>query len=162
MRRRTSTHRPAACSCSCCSPARPVSPCSAACSGCASSGSSGWPTRAIKTARRPKPIVGMTRFDPASFRDPSGRLFRHSGSLYRTCSVEALNAYTRARESGLLDQLEASGRLVPTTVVSAEAEGLSPADVGPHVLKQPELPVVSYSYEWSFSMLRDAARLTLD
>ena len=33
---------------------------------------------------------------------------------------------------------------------------------GRQILKQPELPLVSYSYEWSFSMLRDAARLTLD
>ena len=104
----------------------------------------------------------MTGFDPASFRDPSGRLFRHNGALYRTCSPEALTAYTRARESGLLDELESSGRLVTTSLVSADAEGLSPEELGPRLLKQPELPLVSYSYEWSFSMLRDAARLTLD
>ena len=103
----------------------------------------------------------MTGFDPASFRDPSGRLFRHAGALYRTCSSEALASYSRARESGLIDTLESSGQLVPTTLVSAEAEGLSPAQVGQQLLKQAELPLVSYSYEWSFSMLRDAARLTL-
>lgn len=103
----------------------------------------------------------MTEFDPASFRDPSGRLFRHAGALYRTCSPEALASFVRARESGLMGELETAGILVPTTLVDSAAEGLSPAEVGQQLLKQPELAMVSYSYEWSFSMLRDAARLTL-
>ena len=103
----------------------------------------------------------MTGFDPASFRDPSGRLFRHAGSLYRTCSPDALTAFTRARESGLIEALTTSGLLVPTSLVESGAEGLPSAEVGSHVLKQAELPLVSYSYEWSFSMLRDAALLTL-
>ena len=104
----------------------------------------------------------MTGFDPASFRDPSGRLFRHAGALYRTCSPQALASFARARESGLLSALESGGVLIPTTLVESAAEGLSSSEVGAHVLKQPELALVSYSYEWSFSMLRDAARLTLD
>ena len=51
----------------------------------------------------------MTGFDPASFRDPSGRLFRHAGALYRTCSPQALASFARARESGLLSALESAG-----------------------------------------------------
>jgi len=104
----------------------------------------------------------MTGFDPASFRDPSGRLFRHAGALYRTCSPQALASFTRARESALLSALESAGLLIATALVDSAAEGLLPAEVGPKVLKQSELSLVSYSYEWSFSMLRDAARLTLD
>src|SRR5262245_55269031 len=107
------------------------------------------------------PASQMTEFDPASFRDPSGRLFRHAGSVYRTCSPESLASFCQARDAGLIDALTAGGFLVPTSLVESAAEGLAPADVGTHLLKQAELPVVSYSYEWSFSMLRDAALSTL-
>jgi SAM-dependent methyltransferase len=103
----------------------------------------------------------MTQFDPASFRDPSGRLFRHSGAIYRTCSHDALNSFVQARDTGLIDTLTSAGLLVPSTLVDSANEGLDPAGVGEHVIRQAELPLVSYNYEWSFSMLRDAALVTL-
>ena len=103
----------------------------------------------------------MIGFDPASFRDPSGRLFRHDGAIFRTASPDALAGLNAARASGLLDDLERQGLFVPVTVVSAESAGLSPAEVGEHVIRQAQLPLVTYSYEWSFSMLRDAALVTL-
>jgi hypothetical protein len=110
----------------------------------------------------PASLAGrMIGFDPASFRDPSGRLFRHNGAIYRTCSTPALETLTRARDIGLIDTLVGAGLLVPSQLVHAEAEGLAPGDVGGMVVKQPQLPFVSYSYEWSFSMLRDAALTTL-
>lgn len=104
----------------------------------------------------------MIGFDPASFRDPSGRLFRHGDAIYRTCSPEALDTLKAAERAGLLRTLEERGLFLPVSLVSAAAEGLSPAEVGDTIVRQPALPVVSYSYEWSFSMLRDAARATLD
>jgi SAM-dependent methyltransferase len=104
----------------------------------------------------------MTRFDPASFRDPSGRLFRAGDHVYRTCSPEALATLKAAANSGLLAALEGRGLFLPTALVSSAAEGLSPAEVGDTLVRQPALPLVSYAYEWSFSMLRDGARATLD
>lgn len=104
----------------------------------------------------------MIAFDPASFRDPAGRLFRHDGHIYRTVSPEALTAFRSARESGLVDELESAGLLLPSALVPASEAGLSASDVGEWLVRQPLLPLVTYSYEWSFSMLRDAARLTLD
>lgn len=103
----------------------------------------------------------MLAFDPASFRDPSGRLFRHDGAIFRTASPEALASLRTARSSGLLDDLEQQGLFVPITIVSSEDAGLVPADVGEYVIRQAQLPLVTYSYEWSFSMLRDAALVTL-
>src|SRR5262245_42196080 len=103
----------------------------------------------------------MIAFDPSSFRDPAGRLFRHNGFVYRTCSDEGLKALQRAVESGLIDRLVGDGLLVPTTIVDSRKEGLPPEEVGLTVARQPELPLVTYAYEWSFSMLRDAARVTL-
>jgi len=104
----------------------------------------------------------MTTFDAASFRDPSGRLFRHAGSVYRTSSPEALATFIRARDNGLIDALTSAGLLVPSVLVESASEGLAPSEVGAQVIRQPELPLVSYCYEWSFSMLRDAALVTLE
>jgi SAM-dependent methyltransferase len=103
----------------------------------------------------------MIAFDPASFRDPSGRLFRQGGFVYRTCSPEALEALSVAVGNGLLRELIESGLLLQTDVLDSAAAGLPVESVGLSVLRQPELPFISYSYEWSFSMLRDAALLTL-
>ena len=103
----------------------------------------------------------MIAFDPASFRDPSGRLFRHDGAIFRTASPEALASLHAARSSGLLDDLERQGLFVPITIVKSEEASLSTADVGEYVIRQAQLPLVTYSYEWSFSMLRDAALVTL-
>ena len=103
----------------------------------------------------------MIAFDPASFRDPAGRLFRHDGFIYRTVSPEALTAFRAARERGLVGELEEKGLLVASSLLSSADAGLPAGDVGDWVIRQPQLPLVTYSYEWSFSMLRDAALLTL-
>ena len=60
-----------------------------------------------------------------------------------------------------LDALERQGLFVPSELKSSIGEGLDPDLVGEWVVRQPELPLVTYSYEWSFSMLRDAALTTL-
>ncbi len=70
----------------------------------------------------------MIAFDPASFRDPSGRLFRHDGAIFRTASAEALASLQAARTSGLLDDLEQQGLFVPITIVRSEDAGLPAAD----------------------------------
>ena len=59
-------------------------------------------------------------------------------------------------QSGLTEELAARG-LMPTTHVSAVKIPGSPL-----VLEHPRLPVVSYPYEWSYGMLRDAAALVLE
>jgi len=103
----------------------------------------------------------MIGFDHASFRDPSGRLFRHRGAIYRTCSADAVRAFQQARDRGLLDELEQQGLFLQSELTQSTAAGLNPSEVGEWLVRQPELPLVSYSYEWSFSMLRDAALVTL-
>jgi SAM-dependent methyltransferase len=103
----------------------------------------------------------MIGFDPASFRDPAGRLFRHAGAIYRTCSPDALDVLQDARKTGVLDALEQQGLFLPCEIKASAHEGLNPQDIGEWIVRQAQLPLVSYSYEWSFSMLRDAALTTL-
>jgi SAM-dependent methyltransferase len=103
----------------------------------------------------------MIRFDPASFKDPAGRVFYHNGSVYRTLSRKALDQFEAARNAGLIDNLIGDGLLVDTKLVRAADVGLTVGVVGDAVLEQRRISLVTYSYEWSFEMLRDAALATL-
>ena len=104
----------------------------------------------------------MIDFDPGSFKDPDGRVFRSGEHVFRTVTPAALARFEHLRSSGLVDALVAPGLLMPTTIESAEAFSLDPAVVGDRVVRQAAVPLVSYSYEWTFSMLQDAALVTLD
>jgi SAM-dependent methyltransferase len=104
----------------------------------------------------------MIDFDPGSFKDPDGRVFRSGEHIFRTVTPAALGRFEHLRNSGLIDALAAPGLLMPTTIESAEAFGLDAAAVGDRVIRQAAVPLVSYSYEWTFSMLQDAALVTLD
>ena len=53
------------------------------------------------------------------------------------------------------------GCLLPVTLVRSQDVGLSAPEMSEWLIRQSEIPLVSYSYEWSFSMLRDAALVTL-
>ncbi len=60
--------------------------------------------------------------------------------------------------SGLLDRLVADGMLIEATAADL---GLAASPEAAAVLRPERIPLVSYPYEWSFSQLREAARLTL-
>jgi hypothetical protein len=106
----------------------------------------------------------MIRFDPASFKDPAGRVFYpddHDDWVGRTLTGDAHAHLQAAERAGLLPALVADGLLVESEFVRASDLGLSDPGLGPHVLKQRRISFVSYPYEWSFEMLRDAALATL-
>jgi ribosomal protein L11 methylase PrmA len=95
---------------------------------------------------------------PASFRDPSGFLFRRDGKLLRQVNLCYREHYERLMTSGLYDGLVAAGLLIP----HAESEA-APAEAGlAYKVLQPEpIPFISHPYEWCFSQLKDAALTTL-
>jgi ribosomal protein L11 methylase PrmA len=94
----------------------------------------------------------------ASFRDPSGFIFKREGILYRQVNQSFGAAYEKLISSGLYATLAKAGMLIPHTETTVE-----PADPGlAYKILQPEsVPFISYPYEWSFSELKDAALLTL-
>jgi len=102
------------------------------------------------------------RFDSGSFRDPDGHVFRSGPHVFRKVTPAALDRFERLQERGLLTALASHGWLMPTTIESAPAFGLDPDVVGARVLRQDAVALVSYAYEWTFSMLQDAALVTLD
>lgn len=95
---------------------------------------------------------------PSSFRDPSGFVFRHEGRYYRAVHPSYMPHYRQLMDSGLYATLTGQQVLIPHTET---APGL-PVPPGYLVLYPQQVPLVSYAWEWSFSMLKDAALTTLD
>jgi hypothetical protein len=85
-------------------------------------------------------------------------VFTLDGELYRQVNAVYRPHYDRLVESGLLTDLVERGWLVR----HEEVRGTELLSSGAYKVLRPErVPFVSYPYEWSFSQLRDAARLTL-
>jgi hypothetical protein len=97
--------------------------------------------------------------DPASFRDPSGFVFRRDGVLYRQIQQSAAADWDAFRSTGLYERLAADGLIVDHTDVGLELAARPDAAA---VIRPRRLDVISYPYEWAFSQLREAALLTLD
>jgi hypothetical protein len=94
---------------------------------------------------------------PSSYRDPSGFVFEKNGVLYRQVNIVYKENYDRLIQSGCHDHLVKSGWLIPHEVVTDSAPGSDH-----YVTIKPErVAYISYPYEWSFEMLKDAALLTL-
>ncbi len=101
------------------------------------------------------------RFDEGSFKDPAGRVFYHSGNVFRSLAPEVVDEFREFEKSELFDELRAQGLLIDSQLLSSTEASL-PREAGEWVIKQSRVPVVTYPYEWSFDMLRDAALVTLD
>ncbi|HYO67091.1 MAG TPA: hypothetical protein VEU33_13530, partial [Archangium sp.] len=97
--------------------------------------------------------------EAASFRDPSGFVFRREGIVYRQVNDSYREDFALLQGSGLHAELVQAGQLIPHEEVDL---GLAAAPGAHKVLRPRQLPFVSYPYEWSFSQLQDAALLTLD
>lgn len=96
---------------------------------------------------------------PASFRDPSGMLFRRNGTLYRQVNNCYKAHYDKLIDSGLYEKLVESDLLVRGEEVDA---GLGISDTVYKVIRPEVIPFISYPYEWCFSQLKAAALLTLE
>jgi 2-polyprenyl-3-methyl-5-hydroxy-6-metoxy-1,4-benzoquinol methylase len=95
-------------------------------------------------------------FHPSSFRDPSGFIFRQNNHIYRQVNESGASAYETLMQSGLYAELVKKKWLIPHVEVSLPEDGA-------YKVLQPQLiPFISYAYEWSFDMWRDAALLTLN
>ena len=97
--------------------------------------------------------------DPASFRDPSGFVYRRAGKLYRQVQASAEADWNAFISSGLYERLRSDRLIVEHTDESLDLAAL-PGGVA--VIRPRMLDFISYPYEWSFSQLKDAALLTLE
>ena len=102
------------------------------------------------------------QFDAGSFRDPDTRVFRYNGAVFRCLTPRALADWQRLAATEFHARFMADRSVIPTRLVT-DPESLPPlAARWAAVLEHERVPVVSYPYEWSFGMLKDAALLQLD
>lgn len=92
------------------------------------------------------------KISPGSYRD------RHSGVVFdddrvvRWFSDQGASWYRETEESGLIERLQGAGLLVPTETIASD----------PLQVVSPRIDPITYPYEWTASMLRDAGLLTLE
>lgn len=98
--------------------------------------------------------------DPGSFRDPLSRVYVADDAVWRGLSPDGLADWEAYAATDAYQAAQADGRLVATTAVPVEDAPVGPGWAG--ALRHERLPVITYPYEWSFAMLRDAALLQLD
>lgn len=95
----------------------------------------------------------------SSFRDPSGFVFSHNDTIYRQINEIYKKEFELFKTSGLYKKLLSEGFIVSHEEVTLKDYTL--AKPGWRVIKPQQIPFISYPYEWAFSMLKDAALLTL-
>jgi len=94
--------------------------------------------------------------DPGSFRDPAGRVYNVGDQIFRTVMPESTLAYETVRDSGLLSSLVEQNMIVGSKEVSSDPLA-DFAKNSNYVLEHPRIPFISYPYEWSFSLHKQAA-----
>lgn len=95
---------------------------------------------------------------PSSYRDPSGFIFEKDGVLYRQVNTVFKEHFELFNSSGLYQRLVQKDLLIPHQILHENLSG----DAGWYATLKPErIAFISYPYEWSFDMLKDAALLTL-
>lgn len=95
----------------------------------------------------------------ASFRDPSGFMFKQEGVFYRQVNLHYKNDYDLLMSSGLYQQLSKAKAIVAHEELSLD---MAPnPETAYKVLKPTQLRFISYPYEWCFNQYKDAAILTL-
>jgi ribosomal protein L11 methylase PrmA len=104
-----------------------------------------------------EPEITSAALEPGSFRDPDSRVASVDGRILRLLSERGLAEWRAFSASPLFAELVREEKLVGTH----EADDVAlPGAAG--VLEHDVVPFVSYPYEWSFGMLRDAALLQLE
>lgn len=100
--------------------------------------------------------------EPGSFRDPTSRVLRQDGRVLRVLSGEALEDWHALKASSTFERFAGDGLVATTEVETPDVRLLAAVDGDwAGVLEHEPIPFVSYPYEWTFSMLRDAAALQL-
>ncbi|MEI9943092.1 MAG: hypothetical protein WDN26_02635 [Chitinophagaceae bacterium] len=95
---------------------------------------------------------------PSSYRDPSGFIFEKEGMLYRQVNISFKEHFDYFIQSGCYKSLTEKGLVISHEVINDNLTGRNNSYT---TLKPEKIPFISYSSEWSFDMLKDAALLTL-
>jgi SAM-dependent methyltransferase len=102
--------------------------------------------------------------DTGSFRDRDGRIYRLEDRIIRGVSAQALEEFHKLQSTRFYAKFVERGQIVNSALLPAEGVPL-PDEIKAQwagFIEHSKIPVISYPYEWTFGMLRDAAMLQLD
>ncbi len=105
----------------------------------------------------------MAEVNAGSFRDRDGRVYHFESRVFRGLSEPALETYRKLQEKPFYKKLVETGKVIGTREIGAEENPL-PDELKAQwagFLEHDPVPVISYPYEWTFSMLKAAASLQL-
>ena len=97
--------------------------------------------------------------DSGSFRDPLSRVLVADERVVRVLSERGAEDLRAALAAPSVASLIAAGDVVGTAWTDAVPAGVDASFVA--AVEHPRLPFITYPYEWPFSMLKEAAQLTL-
>jgi hypothetical protein len=107
--------------------------------------------------------VSDLELEPASFRDPASTVAYLDGRVLRGLTKEGAEDFGALASAPFYQQAMTDGRLVRTTEVPIEDLPRSVhGGAWVRALEHERIPFVTYPYEWTFSMLKDAALVHLD
>jgi len=111
--------------------------------------------------------VGKSRklqADSGSFRDVENKVYSYEGRILRGLSKSAVANWEILNKKKFFQNAVLRGDIVKTKLLSKNDKGAKAvlADGWDSVLEHTRVPFISYPYEWTISMLRDAALLHLD
>jgi len=89
----------------------------------------------------------------SSFRDPSGYIFTDNNKIKRLINPIYFNQYNALTTSGFFDNLIKNRLLIGHNEVSKTDDEI--------IIEPEQIPFITYPYEWSFNMYKEAALLTL-
>jgi hypothetical protein len=105
--------------------------------------------------------VASVRAEPGSFRDPLSRVFVSDDEVLRAFTPQGWAEHEAVADSTFFTELTAAGDVVGTHPADASVLASLPGDWA-GVVRHDRIDPITYPYEWTFEMLRDAALLQLD
>ncbi len=103
-------------------------------------------------------------FEKGSFRDRTSRVLIHKDRIFRTLDQSALQEWRHVSKQDFYKE-----NVRRQNIINSEERSFSALDIPEHLnhqwdalLEHDRIPFISYPYEWSFEMLKDAALLHLD
>ena len=104
---------------------------------------------------------GRVEREASSYRDRNGMVFHRGERVFRYLSERALSNWRGLEGEAFFQTLLRDGKVIGTRLVDPAEEDID-LDGWAGVLEHTRIPFVSYPYEWSFGMLKDAALLHLE
>lgn len=102
----------------------------------------------------------------SSFRDPDGIVFSYHERIFRAISDSAYQTLKTFAASPLKTGLEKSGDIITTKLSLDDATLIQRAQNEfpefQHFIEHERIPIITYPYEWTYSMLCDAALFHLN